>query len=165
MKVLVAYVSRSGNTKKVAEAIYGEVQAQKEIKELSQVDGLEGYDLAFIGFPIEGYGPAKEAEAFLQKYSPGKNVALFVTHASPEDSRELPEWLAKCRAPVDEAGLKGFFHCQGELSEQIADFMTKSNDERLMVWAKDRPATLGQPDAASLERARQWTKEVMGRAS
>lgn len=163
MKVLVAYVSRTGNTKKVAEAIYGDIHAQKEIKDLTQVDNLEGYDLAFIGFPIEAYGPAKEAESFLEKHSSGKNIALFVTHSAPEDSQELPEWLSKSKAPAKHAGLKGFFHCQGELSEQIADFMTKSNDERLAAWAKDRPSTLGQPDAARLEQARQWAKEVMAR--
>ncbi len=161
MKILVAYVSRSGNTKKVAEAVFGQLQGAKEIKELSQVDGLKNYDLAFIGFPIEGYGPAKEAATFLEEHSEGKNIALFVTHAAPEDSPDLPAWLANCRAPASKATLKGFFDCQGELAEQIADFMTKSNDEKLMAWAKDRPSTMGQPDATRLERARLWAKEVM----
>ena len=33
MSVLVAYFSQTGNTKKVAEAIYGEIAGSKEIKE------------------------------------------------------------------------------------------------------------------------------------
>jgi len=49
MKVLVAYVSRTGNTKKVAEAIFQGMQEEKEIKELQNVGNLEGYDLTFIG--------------------------------------------------------------------------------------------------------------------
>jgi len=161
MKVLVAYVSRTGNTRKVAQAIFDQIQGPKEIKELSQVDSLHSYDLAFIGFPIEGYAPAKEAGVFLERLSEGKNVALFVTHAAPEDSPDLQEWLTNCKAPACNARLKGFFHCQGELGEQIADFMTKSNDENLMAWAKDRPSTIGQPDATRLERARLWANEVM----
>jgi len=161
MKVLVAYVSRSGNTKRVAEAIFAQIQGEKEIKELSRVDGLHNYDLAFIGFPIEGYGPAKEAAAFLEKHAEGQNIALFVTHAAPEDSPDLPAWLNNCKAPACKATLRGFFDCQGELAEQIADFMTKSNDEKLIAWAKDRPSTIGQPDATRLEQACLWAREVM----
>lgn len=50
MKTVVACMSQTGNTRKVAEAIFGEIQGEKEIKELSELDGLEGYDLSFVGF-------------------------------------------------------------------------------------------------------------------
>lgn len=59
MKVLIAYHSVSGNTKKVAEAIHKEIKAEKELKVLSDVKDLKGYNLSFIGFPIHAYGPAK----------------------------------------------------------------------------------------------------------
>ena len=35
MKVLVTYMSLSGNTKKIAEAIFQEIQEEKEIKEIT----------------------------------------------------------------------------------------------------------------------------------
>jgi flavodoxin len=161
MKVLVAYFSQTGNTKKVAEAIFQEVQATKEIKELAQVDGLEGYDLTFLGFPLQAYGPAQQAASFLEKHGAGKNLALFITHAAPEDSAQLPEWIAKCRAVAAAAKVVSLFNCQGELGEQVADFMLKSSDDSLAAWAKDRPSTLGQPDATRLERARVWAREVL----
>ena len=97
MKVLVAYQTQSGNTSKVAEAIYGEIQADKDIKEIKDLDGLEGYDLYFVGFPIQGYGPANVAKVFLEKHAAGKDIALFITHSSPEDRDLLREWLDKCR--------------------------------------------------------------------
>lgn len=165
MKVLVTYVSRTGNTKKVAQAIFQEIQTKKEIKELSQVSGLDGYDLIFVGFPVEGYGPAKEAADFLQKQVSGKNIALFVTHAAGETSENLPLWLDKCKAAAAKANLKGMFNCQGELSEVIADYMLKSKDEKLIAWAKMRPSTMGQPDSARLQRARVWAKEVLRNSS
>lgn len=163
MKVLVTYVSRSGNTRKVAQAIFDEIKGAKELMDLQQVDTLEGYDLAFVGFPIEGYGPAKPAADFLQQQAIGRNVALFITHAAPEDSPDLPVWLGDCKAAAADAKLVSIFDCQGELSEQVADFMTNSKDEKLIAWAKDRPSTIGQPDAARLERARRWTKEVLAK--
>jgi flavodoxin len=60
MKVLVAYMSRTGNTKKVAEAIYDAISQPKEIKRVEDVTSLEGYDLSFLGFPIHGFGPDKK---------------------------------------------------------------------------------------------------------
>jgi flavodoxin len=164
MKILVTYVSRTGQTKKVAQAIFGEIKGAKEIKELEQVNSLDGYDLAFVGFPIEAYSAAKPAAEFLQKHTAGRRIALFITHASPEDSPNLAPWLASCKALAGQAKVVSVFNCQGELSEQIADFMTKSGDEKLAAWAKDRPVTLGQPDASRLERARKWAREVIAKS-
>lgn len=161
MKVLVTYLSRTGNTKKVAQAIFSQIQGTKDIKELEQVDTLDGYDLTFVGFPIEGYGPAKPATEFLQKYVAGRNIALFITHAAPEDSPNLTSWLDTCKEAATQARLVSVFDCQGELSQQIADAMINSKDEKLVAWAKNRPLTIGQPDAARLERAERWTKEVL----
>jgi flavodoxin len=161
VKVLVAYVSRTGNTKKVAEAIFKEIKDTKEIKDLEQVDSLEGYDLAFIGFPIEAYGPTKQAVAFLEKHGAGKKIALFITHAAPEDDERVKEWIESCKAAAASAKLVGTFDCQGELGEQVADFMLKSGDDNLVAWAKERPTTMGQPDSTRLKRAGAWAKEVM----
>jgi flavodoxin len=161
VKVLVTYVSRTGNTKKVAEAIFKEIEGTKEIKTMDEVGGLEGYDLAFVGFPIEAYGAAKDAAAFLEKHAKGGNIALFITHAAPEDDERVKAWIEGCKAPAASAKLVGVFDCQGELSEQIADFMSKSGDDNLVAWAKERPATVGQPDATRLKRAGAWAKEIL----
>ena len=56
MKILVTYRTRSGNTKKIAEAIYGEISAEKIIKPWQEVENLDEYDFSFIGFPIERMG-------------------------------------------------------------------------------------------------------------
>ena len=165
MKVLVTYMSQTGNTKKVAEAIFGEIRAEKVMKELGEIEGLEGYDLCFIGFPIQGYGPAHPAKVFLEKHATGKDIVLFITHASPEDAGSLPQWLDACRTAAAGASIVGLFNCQGELAENVAEFMKKSGDPQLAAWAEERPDTLGQPDAARLERARVFAREIMARYS
>lgn len=164
MRILVTYLSRTGNTKKVAQAIFDQIHGGKDIKELQQVETLDGYDLVFVGLPIEAFGPAKPAADFLQKNAAGRKIALFVTHAAPEDSPDVPAYLNSCKAAAAQATLMSVFDCQGELSEQIADFMTKSGDEKLAAWAKERPSTIGQPDAARLERAGRWAKEVLAKS-
>jgi flavodoxin len=161
MKALVTFQSLTGNTKKVATAIFEAIGDQKEMKELSQVTTLEGYDLAFVGFPIMGFGPSPEVTSFLTNQAAGKDVALFITHASPEDSEPLQDWLQKCRNSAANTNLKGMFHCQGEMSEQLADLMLKSGDAQMAEWGKDRSSTVGQPDATRIRQARDWAKKLI----
>jgi len=161
MKVLVAYLSQTGNTKKVAEAIFETIQAMKEIRPLADVASLEGYHLAFVGFPLHGGQPAEEARVFLERHSKGKSIALFVTHAAPEGWPGVEECLDRCRAAAVDANVLGVFDCQGELSEEIADFMLKSGDPELVGAARRRSETIGLPDATRLDLARAWTGEIL----
>ncbi len=98
MKVLVAYMSQSGNTKKVAEAMFDVIQGEKEIKEFSEIESVDGYDLLFVGFPIQAFGPAQNAKQFMENNISGKKVALFTTHVFLEDSYGLPPWVEVCEA-------------------------------------------------------------------
>jgi flavodoxin len=161
MKTLVAYFSQTGKTKLVAETIYAVIPGDKEIKQLDEVDNLDGYDISFIGFPIIAFGPAKQGQDFLEKYAAGRKVALFITHAAPEDQEGIDEWLGKCRSAAATADLVGMFDCMGELSEQIAEFLLKNDDPMMRSFGERRPETLGQPDEARLQRARGFALEIM----
>jgi flavodoxin len=161
MKVIVTYMSQTGNTKKVAETIFQEIKGKKEIKPMSEVNSLDGYDLAFIGLPIQAYQPAGDAKSFLEQHVEGKNIALFVTHAAPEGNPDIREWLERCKAAAAGAKILGVFDCQGELSQVIADFMSNSGDPSLVEAAKERSLTVGQPDATRLKKARNFAREIM----
>lgn len=160
MKVVVAYMSRTGNTKKVAESIYEEIGGEKEILRAEEIDDLEGYDFVFFGFPIEGYGPSKEAREFLEKHCEGKRVALFVTHAAPEGFELLQKWLAACREAAAGSEVMGMFNCQGDLSENMRQLMLKHDDPTVRHYAEVSEPR-GNPDAARLKRARVFAREIM----
>jgi len=163
MKVLIAYHSVSGNTRKVAEAIHKEIRADKELKPLSDVKDLKGYDLSFIGFPIQASGPANEAKAFLENKVTGKDIALFITHSAPEDEPQVQQWLAACKIAASGANLVGVFDCQGELAQNVAEMMLASKNQQLIEWAGHRPDTLGQPDGGRLKKARRFAKDIMAK--
>ncbi len=57
MKVLFTYRTLTGNTKKVIDAMYDELQVEKDIKPWDEVQSLEDYGLTFVGFPIEAMDP------------------------------------------------------------------------------------------------------------
>ncbi len=122
-----------------------------------------GHRPADIGFPIIAFGPAQEGKDFLEQRAAGKRVALFITHAAPEDQEDVGEWLDKCRDAAASADLVGVFDCQGELSEAIAEALMKSDNPMMQGFGKRRPETIGQPDETRLQRARDFAKEVMGK--
>jgi len=161
MKALVAYLSKTGNTKKIAEAIFEEISDEKEIKPIDKVGSIEGYDIAFLGFPIHAMGPDKKTVELLEKHCVnGRNVALFITHMAPEDAQELPTWLDKFRRAASGASIVDVFDCQGQVAKPIKLFMSIAPDSKLRSWAK-QDNSKGQPDKARLDRARAFSRDVM----
>lgn len=107
-KILVAYFSWGGTTERIAERIRQETDgtlfriepstpypteyqacldaASKEVAEKahpaikSQVDGMDSYDVVFIGFPIWWYNAPMIIDTFLESYDfSGKTVIPFCT--------------------------------------------------------------------------------------
>ena len=167
MKVLVTYLSQTGNTKKVAQAIFDEITCEKELKKIEETSGLDNYDMVITGFPVWQFGPAEPARKFLAEHAGGRRIALFVTHAmdpeSPDEaSREMLKGiLQKCRDAAAGGDLTGFFSCRGELSENIAAFLLKSNDPAMRKFGEMRALTTGHPDAKAIESARQFAKDII----
>lgn len=161
MRVLVAYMSQTGCTEKVAKAIFDEIQFEKDLKQIKELDGLEGYDLYFVGCPIHGFAPAPPAKELLEKHTAGKDVVIFVTHAAPEIPEFDSMWSDICRAAAIGANIVGFFNCRGELSQKVADAVRNSDNPELAAFASMRDETLGLPDAERLERACLFTREIM----
>jgi flavodoxin len=163
MNTLVTYFSQTGKTRQVAEAIFEAIPGSKDMKSFDEVDNLDGYDLIFAGFPIIAFGPAPAGIDFLSGKAKGKRVALFITHAAPEDQEGIGEWLERCRDAAAECQLIGMFDCMGELSEQIADYLLKSDDPTMRSFGERRGETLGQPDADRLQKARDFAQETINR--
>ena len=165
MKTLVTYMTVSGQTKKVADAIFDAIEGEKEIQPVSEVNGLEGYDLTFVGSPMHRFGLHEKVGEFIKNIGKGKNIALFVTHSMPEGGEPLQEWLDNCKNAAAGTNLVGFFNCQGEMSKELADLMVNSGDPQAAAWGEAREKTIGQPDEARLERARAFAREVVSKMS
>jgi flavodoxin len=151
-------MSRTGNTKKVAEAIYDEIPQPKEIKRIEEVTSLEGYDLSFLGFPMKNFGPDKQVKTFFETNVKDRTIALFITHMSPEDAPPLQEWIQNFRDAAVGANIVGVFNCQGQASRLIKILMIIP-----LFFMRQADTSQGQPDAARLERARTFANEIMNR--
>jgi len=159
-RILVTYQSQTGNTKKVAQAIYEAIPEPKEIKPIQEAQSLKEYDLIFMGFPVHGSGPNPKARTYLENNTKGKQIALFITHAAPEDAPEMPESIQKFCDAATEANIIDVFHCQGQLSSIVKTVMRFAPDPQIREWAKTDNSK-GQPDASKREKAAFFAKNVL----
>lgn len=162
MKVLITYMSNTGNTKKIAEAMFEEIVDDKEIIPIDKVDSIDGYDITFLGFPVKQMGPDKKTRKLLNKHCiNGRNVVLFITHAAPEDAPDLAPMLDKFRREASKAHIVDMFDCQGELSKTVKRIMSIMPNADFRRWAKE-DNSYGQPDETRINNARAFAREVMG---
>ena len=160
MKTLVAYSSSTGNTRKVAEAIFAGIPGEKEIMPLNEVKDTGPYDLLFLGFPTHRFGPDKKAEQAIRKHCiAGRKVALFVTHAAPEEAPEVPEWMRKFRDAASAADLVGFFDCQGQMASGVKTMLRIFGSRKLKEGVRN-DTSQGKPDEMRLQRAMEFGKGV-----
>jgi flavodoxin len=122
MKPCVLYFSRTGNTKRMAEAIADMTKAPLCDIASSEPSIVEKYDLLFIGTPVEGASPTKEAKAFVQNLprANGKEVILFCTHRIFGNKRTLKA----LKKELDGKGYKTLLGVtkRGMKPDQPADF-------------------------------------------
>ncbi len=162
MNTLVTYYSRTGNTKKIAEAIFEVISEQKAIMPIDEVIDVNQYDLLFVGSPIEQHGITRVVREFLSEKVMKSKVALFITHSAPEGSKSANTYVAECEKIVQGlVDLIGIFNCQGELSEAIANHMMNSGNPQLQKYASTRNNTLNLPDEVRIEKSKQFAREIV----
>lgn len=110
MDCQVIYFSKTGNTKKVAEAIASELNLEAEdIKDAKLNENV----LVFLGSGCYGGKPAKSMIRFIEDNNfKSRNVALFGTSGEGQGTgvRKMENMLK-----VKEAHIKGKFFCKGKI--------------------------------------------------
>jgi flavodoxin len=164
MKVLVTYRSGTGNTEKIAKAIFEEINVEKEFGPFNDVKTLDGYDFIFVGCPIEFFGVGKATKKWFNEHLSEKRIGLFCTHGAPEFAPGVPQWTDALKTAATDAGAEilTFFNCQGELSQKVLDMMAADEDPFVRKLASfGRDGSIGQPDESRIEKAREYARETM----
>lgn len=161
MNILVTYHSETGNTKKIAHAIYESIKEPKDLLTFDEVSDVDKYDLIFVGFPIHEFGPSKNAVKIFKERIANKKVALFVTHAMLEEAPLSNIQISNCKKIAKENNLLGVYSCRGVLSESVAMHMINSKDEKMINFGKMRGQTIGHPDENDINNAITFTKNLL----
>ena len=158
-KILVTYISWTGNTKNIAKAIFEALEGDTAIKPIDEVQNLDMYDLLFIGFPVHSHSVPLKAEELLKTIPSKKKVALFSTHGSLTGSRLSREALEHATILASKAQLLGSFSCRGKVSLQAMDVLSKSPEHK--AWVEMAASAQTHPDEHDLEDARAFAKWIM----
>jgi flavodoxin len=121
MKIIIIYSSRTGNTKKVAEAIYNKISDKADIyaiEEITDID-INKYDFIAIGFWVNR-GTADLKTLDLLKKIEDKNIALFGTLGAYPDSKHAERCINYVTDKVNDSNrILGTFLCQGKIAKRI----------------------------------------------
>jgi len=162
-KTLVAYFSRTGNTKKVAEAIFAALDGDKTIKPIAEVGDVEAFRLVFIGFPVYSHSVPFAAETFLKALPPGKTIALFSTHGSLSGHRLSKEALEYAAVLAGRCRLLGLFACRGKMSPQALEILLPSPEHQ--DWAEMAGSAATHPDEHDLTEAAIFARHMKAKSS
>lgn len=166
MEYLVVYASETGNTEKIAMAIFNALPGKsKDVQRVGEVNGEA--DTYFVGFWNNRGTCSGEIVEFLSGLS-GKRVALFGT-CGMGGSHEYFERVAnQVEAFIpDDCEYLGAFLCAGKMPPQILEKykqMQRVNDTpqiRMMIQAYEEGML--HPDGEDFKHAREFAAEMIKR--
>ena len=143
-KNCIIYSSKTGNTKKIAMAMYEEMSAEFDIFEVEEKPDTSQYDVVFMGYWIDKGGPNEKAKAFMKTIE-GKTVALFHTLGAEPMGTHAMLCAANGGASLgSNCRVAGYFSCQGAI------------DPLLLEWMRSKP--MGGPHTATPENEARWQR-------
>ena len=164
MKTQVLYKSRTGNTEKLAKAIFAAIPGSD--KDIARLDGQTDYDMAdiyFIGFWTDRGSASVEVLDYLGALQ-GKKIALFGTCGMGESQEYFKKIEENIRVFIeDDNEYLGAFMCQGKMPIQVREKYNRmrngDNDRQVDAMIRNFDRAMLEPDMDDLEHAR----ELVGR--
>jgi flavodoxin len=163
MKILVTYLSQTGNTESVARAIHDSIEGAKEIHPFQEMTSVEGYGLVFVGFPVHGNSVPPKIQPFLKSLPKNQPVAFFHTHAALRGSELARTGIENALALASQVRVLGTFACQGKVRPAVIESLRDKPENR--KWCEEAQAADGHPDAADLADARAFAVEILAKAT
>ena len=165
MRTLVVYSSRTGNTKKVADAIYEIMPDGSRIASVEEDPNVEDYDFVAAGFWVDRGKPDRKAEDYLKKIK-GKKIGLFATLGADPDSEHAKDCIERASEMVKaDNDLIGHFVCQGKVDPKLIAMFAKLPPDHPHAITPERDAlhrrASTHPDQQDLRNAQVVFKEMI----
>jgi flavodoxin len=163
MRVLVTYYSETGNTEKVAQAIFEGIigEEKKDLLPLNEIADVDNYDVIFCGFPVHAHSIPAKMESFIRSIPEGKKLAYFATHGSLRGGQLAIEALYYALSLSKKGQVIGTFCCRGEVKSSIIDALMEKVEHR--DWAKEAQGAIGHPDDSDLHDAKAFVRSMIAK--
>ena len=149
MKTLIVYSSKTGNTKKLADAVAQMIAGEKTLCPVSEAPDPAGYDLVALGFWLQAGKPDPKAAEYLAGIG-DKKLFLFATHGAAADSAHARNAIEIAKSLAPSAQIAGTFNCPGEVSPAHLEKARKKDSPP--QWIDDTPAAVGHPDSGDIKQ-------------
>jgi flavodoxin len=161
MKALVTYYSETGNTKKLAQAIYEAIAINKEIKPVQEVQNIEGYDIIFYGFPVQAHSVPLKAINLIERLPKGQKIAFFSTHGSLRSGILPRQAFEHALGLALTANVLGHYGCRGQVKSELLDALMKKPEHK--AWAEEASSASGHPDEHDLADGKAFAAKMIAK--
>jgi flavodoxin len=158
MKSLVVYSSQTGNTRKLAEAVFEMLPDDKTLYPVDEAPDPSDYGLIAVGFWLMGGKPDPKSSEYLGKIGK-KPLFLFATHGAGAGSDHAINGMEVAKSMAPESDIRGTYSCQGEVNPKV--LKKASQKPEPPVWLADAPDADGHPNDADIEALNYQLAELL----
>jgi len=163
MRALVAYYSETGNTEKVAQALYDGLKASKKsLKVISEISSFEDVDVVFCGFPVIEYSVPVKMQNFLKTIPANMFVAFFSTHGSFSGGLKSTTAFENAMTRVSSPKILGTFGVRGKVKQSLLDVLERKPEH--LPWVEEARSASSHPNASDLEDAVSFGNNILTKA-
>lgn len=164
MKVLIAYSSRTGNTRRVAEALAKAAPEGSLLARVEDTPPTDGFDVIFAGYWLDRGGPDAKAKEFLHSLH-GKHIVLFETMgADPRSEHAYTGFANAGTALSPDNQIVGVFAMQGAVDPALLEMMRKMPEGSAHHSAQMEQTVkeaAKHPNAEDLKQAETYMKQFI----
>lgn len=161
MKALVTYYTQTGNTEKLAHAIYDAIHLEKEILPIKDVKDSKGYDIIFVGFPVQAHSVPAAVHPLLKNIPHKQPIALFCTHGSQRGGHLPKQAIEHALGLASRAKVLGTFGVRGKVNPKVIDALVKTLQNQ--AWAEEAQGAIDHPNDADLADGKAFAKEIIAK--
>jgi flavodoxin len=158
MKSLVVYSSQTGNTRKLAEAVFEALPGEKALYPVDEAPDPFDYGFIAVGFWLMGGKPDPKSSEYLGKIRK-KPLFLFATHGAGAGSDHAINGMGVAKSLASKSDIRGTYSCQGEVDPKILEKASKKPEPP--VWLADAPNAIGHPNDADIEVLNHQLSELL----
>ena len=164
MKTLITYSTLTGNTKKVAEAVFEAVSGEKELLPVKEVKNHEDYDKIIVGYWVDKGDANEESKKFMELIK-NKKVGTFGTLGAYPDSEHAQKCVEKISEALKANGntVVAEFICQGAIDPKIIETMRKMGSNGPHAPTPEREARWAEAAKHPNEADFSAAKDVFGK--
>lgn len=163
MKALVTYYSQTGNTEKLARAIYDAIHFEKELLPIQDIKSTRGYDIIFVGFPVQAHSVPAAVHPFFKNLPKGQPIAFFCTHGSVRGGHLPKQAIEHAIGLASLAKVLGTFGVRGRVNPKVIDALMQTVQHQ--AWAVEAQGAIDHPTDADLADGKTFAKGILAKVS